>query len=235
MQKKFNIDILSFKKISKIENAWTTEDYKALLVLMELEDELDSISDNDLREMCMMSLSDFDSDEAARYVLTHVVHGKLPSGKIDQIAHDAVEDKLWEEYADLSLHKVFFNAYGLLREAFNGIFPLPTGVKFLVKITAKQADYFEVFKPTVEPALVRLLSCGMDENAILNRLYGEKIEGDSFPEAKNILWDIKEISKSKTEAIYEIISSELWFGELEDVDSFEALTHADSIDEEDLI
>jgi hypothetical protein len=233
MKKKFNIDILSFKKISNIENTWTSNDYKALLVLMEFEDGLESISDNDLREMCMMSLSDFAADEAAKYVLTHVLNGTLLEGKIDQIAHDLAENKLWEEYADLSLHQRFFDAYGLLREAFNGTFALPTGVKFQVKISSKQADYFEFFKPTVEPSLVRLLSAGMDENTILNRLYGEKIESDSFPEAKNILWEIKEISKSKTEATYEIISSELWFGELEDVDSFEALTHADSIDEED--
>ncbi len=233
MQKKFTVDILSFKKISKIENTWTSNDYRALLVLMELEDGLETMSDNDLREMCMMSLSDFSAEEAAKYVLIHVLNGKLPEGKIDQIANDLAENKLWEEYADLSLHKLFFDAYGLLREAFNGIFALPTGVEFQVKISSKEADSFEVFKPTVEPALVRLLSCGMDENAILNRLYDEKIEGDSFPEANNILWEIKEISKSNTDATYEIISSELWFGELEDVDSFEALTHADSIDEED--
>ncbi len=233
MKKKFNVSILSFQKIAKIEGAWKANDYKALLVLMGLEDELESMSESDLREMCMMSLNDFPADEAAKYVLTHSIHGELPDGKIDQMSHDMVENKLWEEFADPSFHEMFFNAYGLLREAFNGTFTAPTGVTFQVKVKAQHTDDLELFKPTIEPALTRLLAGGIDEKAILNRLYDEKIQGDYFPEAENILWQVKEISTSDKEVTYEIISSELWFGDLEDVESFDAATHADAIKEDE--
>ncbi len=232
MKKKFHVDILSFQKISQIERAWSADDYKALLALMELNDGLDSMSDSDLKEMCKMSLNDFDADEAAKYVLTHLINGELPDGKIDQIAHDMVEEKLWEEYADPYYHKIFFDAYGLLREAFNGTFSAPTGVRFQAKVSAQQTDDFEVFTPTIEPALARLLAAGMDKNVILNRLYNEKLQGDIFPEAENILWQVKEISTSDKEATYEIISSKLWFGDLEQVESFDASTHGDAIQED---
>ncbi len=233
MKKKFNVAILSFEKISQTEGAWSADDYKSLLALMEFEDDLESLSDSDLKEICMMSLNDFDAQTAAKYVLTHLLDDELPDGKIDQTAHDMVEDKLWEEFADPSFHKRFFDAYGLLREAFNGTFAAPTGVTFQATISAQQQDDFDLFKPTIEPALTRLLSAGIAENAILNRLYAEKINGDHFPEAVNILWQVKEISKSAKEATYEITSSELWFGDLEDVESFDAVTHADTIKEED--
>lgn len=233
MEKKFNVTILSFEKISQTEGAWGVDDYKELLALMDFEDELDSISDSDLKEMCMMSLNDFEAETAAKYVLTHLLDDDLPDGKIDQTAHDMVENKLWEEFADASFHKRFFDAYGLLREAFNGTFAAPTGVRFQARVAARQKDDLDLFEPTIAPALTRLLSAGIAENAILNRLYTEKINGDHFPEAENILWQVKEISRSDKEATYEITSSELWFGDLEDVESFDALTHADRIKEEE--
>jgi len=70
---------------------------------------------------------------------------------------------------------------------------------------------------------------GMQENVILNRLYEEKIKGDEFSEAENILWQVKELSKSNTEIIYEIISSEFWLENLEDKKSYEAQTHAEHV------
>ena len=233
MEKKFNVSIVSFEKIARTEGAWNAEDYKTLLALMDFDDNFESMSESDLKEMCLMSLHDFAADEAAKFVLTHLLNDELPDGKIDQTAHDMVENKLWEEFADPSFHKRFFDAYGLLREAFNGTFAAPTGVRFQVSVRAQQKEDFDLFKPTTEPALTRLLSAGIAENGILNRLYAEKINGDHFPEAENILWQVKAISSSATETIYEITSSELWFGDLEDVDSFEAVTHADRIKKEE--
>ncbi len=233
MEKKFTVSILSFQKIGQIEGAWSADDYKALLTLMEFEDELESMSESDLRELCLMSLNDFDASEAAKFVLTHIIEGELPDGKIDQISHDMIENKLWEEYPDPSYHKRFFDAYGLLRKAFNGTFAAPTGVRFQARVNAQHANDLDVFKPDIEPALTRLLAAGIAENAILNRLYNEKIQGDDFPEAKNILWQVKEISTSDKEVTYEIISSELWFGDFEDVESFTGSTHADAIKEDE--
>ena len=143
-----------------------------------------------------------------------------------------VENKLWEEHADSAYHRSLFNAYGLLREAYNGIFKEPTGVKFSIKITAKTKDSFDIFDPSLHAVVVRLLSNGLGETAILNRLYEEQISGEKFSGAKNVLWILKEISTTEIERQYEITSSDLWFGELEEVMSFDAKAHAD-VEEED--
>lgn len=180
-----------------------------------------------------MSLNDFDAHESAKLLLTRIFKDEITEGKIDQISHQMLEKNLWEVHADPAYHMSLFNAYELLRKAYNGTFTEPTGVKFTVKITADQKDSFEIFDSSLHAVIVRLLANGLNENAILNRLFEEKISGDSFPDAKNILWILKELSRTDNERQYEITSSYLWFGELENVSSFEADAHADLEEDEE--
>jgi hypothetical protein len=235
MSYEFNVKISTFVKISGIENDWMADDYKALLSMMDIaEDELGGMSQSELKEMCLMSLNDFDHDESAKFLLRHIFKDEITEGKIDQLSHQMAEAKLWEEHANPAYHMSFFNAYGLLRKAYNGIFKEPTGVKFTVKITTNDKDSFEIFDRSLHAVIVRLLSNGLDETAILNRLYEEQISGESFPDAKNILWRLKEISVKEKERQYEITSSDFWFGELEEGMSFEAKAHADEEERDEI-
>ena len=234
MEKKFNVEIVSFKKIDKIENAWSSDDYRALLLMMGMDEEdVASIQPHELKEMCLMSLNDLEHHEAAKFLLTYIFQDAITEGKIDQICHGMAEDKLWEEFSDPAYHKRLFDAYSLLREAYNGIFSHPTGVQFHIKIRSKSKEAFALFDDSLYPALVRLLASGMDENTTLSRLYDEQLCGKQFTEAESIVWVLQETSRSDFEREYEIVSSELWFGELADADSFEADTHADTGDEEE--
>lgn len=228
MNQEFNVEILSFLKISEMENAWQAADYKALLAMMDLgADELGGMNEAELQEMCLMSLNDFEAHESARFLLRHIYKEAITEGKIDQLSHQMIASNLWEEHADPAFHLSLFNAYGLLRKAYNGTFAEPTGVRFTVKITATKKDSFAIFESSLDAVLVRLASNGLKESAILNRLFEEQIRGESFPAAKNILWRLKEISATDQERRYEITSSYLWFGGLEDVTGFAANAHAD--------
>jgi hypothetical protein len=232
MSTTFNVEIQKFQKINKIENGWKSEDYLALLDSMGLGDEeFKSMSEVDLKEMCKMSLMDEEAGIAAGHVLTYLIKDSFTDGKIEQMSFDMIDDNLWEQFADLSYHERLFNAQGLLRESFNGTFSQPTGVKLTIKISNNNQDSFEVFDTSLKASLVRLIAAGMNEQAVLNRLYEDQIKSETFVEAENILWQVKEVSKSNTETVYEIISSEFWLGALEDVENFEAKTHADSQEE----
>ena len=228
MNKEFNVEILSFLQISEIKNAWMADDYKALLSMMDIaEKELGGMSESDLEEMCLMSLNDFEHHESAKFLLTYIFKDEITEGKIDQLSHQMIENKLWEEHADSAYHWSLFNAYGLLRKAYNGIFKEPTGVRFTIKITANTKELFDIFDSSLHAVMVRLLSNGLNESAVLNRLYEEQISGENFPDANNILWILKEISITEKERQYEITSSDLWFGELDEGMSFHAKAHAD--------
>ena len=228
MSNSFNVEIVEFRKINKIENGWKSEDYLALLDSMGLGDEeFKSMSEVDLKDMCKMSLVDEEPGIAAGHVLSYLIKDSFTEGKIEQMSFDMLDDNLWEQFADLSYHERLFNAQGLLREAFNGTFSQPTGVKLTIKISNDNKNDFTVFDTSLKASVVRLLAAGMNEQAVLNRLYEDQINSETFSEAENILWQIKEVSKSKNEIVYEIISAEFWLGALEDVEKYKAKTHAD--------
>lgn len=232
MKKEFEIEITSFQKITEIEQAWVSNDYKALLAMIDIgEDELCGLSEPELKEMCLMSLNDLEPHESAKHLLTYIFKNEITEGKIDQICYKMVENRLWEEHSDPAFHMSLFNAYGLLRQAYNGIFAEPTGVKFTIKVKASKEATFEIFDTSLHAVIVRLLSNGLNEAAILNRLFEEQIEGENFGNAQNILWILKELSHTDKERHYEITSSYFWFGELEALSRFEADTHADTNEE----
>jgi len=234
MNKEFNVEILSFLKISEIENAWAADDYKALLAMIDIgEDDLAGMGESELKEMCLMSLNDLEAHESAKLLLTRIFKDEITAGKIDQISHQMLEKNLWEVHADPAYHMTLFNAYELLRKAYNGTFTEPTGVKFTIKIRADKKESFDIFDASLHAVIVRLLANGLNENAILNRLFEEKISGDNFPDAQNILWILKEVSQTDNERQYEITSSYLWFGELENMSSFDADAHADAEEDEE--
>jgi len=234
MHTEFSVKLSSFTTISTIEDAWTDEAYKALLTMMGLEDGLENATHAELEEMCLMSLSDFEHNEAARFVLAYLFPDDFTEGKLDQLSHDMPEDRLWEEFSDNKYHYDFFKAYGLLRQAFNGIFAEPTGVQLTIELTAKKPESFDVFAESPKAPLVRLLAGVMGEGEIVNRLYTDQIEGDRFAEAEGILWNVEEVSQTDLQVQYAVTSSAFWFGALQDVDCFEGKTHADTVaDEED--
>ncbi|MDH3328067.1 MAG: hypothetical protein OEM01_02420 [Desulfobulbaceae bacterium] len=230
MGKKYNVEILDFKKISEIPGSWIDADYKELLIRMGIDD-ADEIPVGELKEMCLMSLADQDPDGAAVIVLDYLLGDKLSAGQIQNLAHEMKDEKKWEEYPDVHLHRQFFVAHQLLYEAFNRKFPRPTGLSIMFTVSAANKESFIIFKISPEASMIRLLVKGMPERVILNRLYDEKLEGRRFEEAKGIIWDLQMIRKDDLTRTYQMISSYLWFGELEDVESFEGSSYADMPDE----
>jgi hypothetical protein len=232
MTAQFNVQIGSFRKINKILNAWSNKDYLQLMAIMGLNDGLDDMEESELREMCMMSLNDLEATEAAKIVLTHLFT-ELAEGKIDQLSNDMIGDRMWEEYSDCLLHEGFFSAYALLREAFNGVFAEPTGVEFTVNVTATDADDLSIFDQSLHASMVRLLASGLSPDVLLHRLFEDQITGTQFPEATGILWQLESVTSEGLSRQFKMVSSDFWFGQLANIEMFEASAHADESDEEE--
>lgn len=226
MGKKYSVEILDFKKIYEIPGSWRETDYRELLMRMGIDDAGD-IPVEELKEMCLMSLADNEPPDAAVIVLDYLFGDKLSAGQIQNLAHEMEDEKKWEEHPDVHSHRQFFAAHQLLYEAFNRKFPRPTGLSIMFAVSAANKESFAIFKVYPEAAMVRLLVKGMPDRVILNRLYDEKLEGTRFEEAKGIIWDLQMIKKDDLTRTYQMISSDLWFSELEDVESFEGSSHAD--------
>ena len=227
MNKTFIVTRINFKTISALPEYWNETKYRDLLDLMEF-DNVAGLATAELKDMCLMSLTDNEPEEAAKLILTYVFKNKFNKGQIDNLSNEILEEKLWEEYADLSLHEEFFAVHQLLYDAFEGTFPHPEAVSFQIRIQETNKKGLTLFDENPEPTLVRLLVNGMADNNVIHRLFDEQLDGENFPEAKDILWQLKMVKNEAGELIVNVISSNYWFKDLKYVDQFEAETHPDA-------
>ena len=226
MNRTFIVTRNNFKTISELPGYWTEAKYLDLLELMDF-DNPTSLDKSEIKDMCLMSLTDNEPEDAAKIVLSYVFGDKLNKGQIDNLSNEIVEEKLWEEYADLSLHEEFFAVHQLLYDAFEGTFPHPEAVSFQVRIQESDKNGLSIFNQSPEAPLVRLLVSGLPNNNVIHRLFDDKIEGDTFSEAKDILWQLKLSKNDSVGLIADVISSHYWFKDLKYVDEFEGETHPD--------
>ncbi|WP_378179808.1 hypothetical protein [Aquimarina sp. SS2-1] len=228
MKTVFNIKLIKFKTIEELPNYWNIKKYGELLEIMEF-GEIKDISTEDLKEMCLLSITDYEPEEAAKMVLEYVFKEKLSKGQLDNLSHEMIDEKLWEEYADLSMHEEFFNVTQLLYKAFNGKFPHPEAVQFQVQISSKHVEDLKIFSTKNEAILIRLLCKGMPENTLIKRLFNKQIESREFEEAKDIIWQYREIEREKDSITFEIISSAYWFKDFKHAESFTAEINVDTV------
>ncbi len=223
----FQVRVLSFSNIMEIEGARMPDDYVQLLDAMEYGDQ-SGMSDDERREMCVMSLQDLEPAEAAYVVLKHDLGGDLRDGQLRNIAGEAQEEKLWEEYSNSSFHERLFTVGSLLYQAFPKAFPKPDAVRVKLEVTATNAPAKKLLTaPPGESFVVRLLADGMDDHAVLHRLYGDQLRGQSFPEAAEVVWIVRTEAVSDDVMGIEVISSGYWLDALQGTKTYESSAYAD--------
>ena len=217
----FSIKITNIKSVEKIPGYWKNKDYINLLELFDFPDAA-SVSENELFEMLAMAISDFEPPEAAEIVLTYKLKDHLSENQIKNISFEMLEDKVWEEYADISLHYPLFNCNQLLYEAYNGKFP-----KAIASVIDFELTLDGDLKVSKEIAL-RTLSDLLSDKSLLKRLFREKLDsGDAFTDAESIIWELH----SKGENTYQLISSDYWLNKEDfDTDEFSGTLRDDEID-----
>lgn len=229
MKPVFRVQLLGFSNILEIEGTRTSKDFAALLDAMEFGD-IAGMSDDEIRDMCIMSLQDLEPEDAAYLVLKHDMGNVLRDGQMRNIATEMLDEKLWEEHADSSLHERMFNAGSLLYAAFPRSFPEPDAVRILLEVTAGNAAARELLTETPDESfLVRLLADGMDDHAVLHRLYGDQLKGHSFPNAAEVVWIVRTDTVDENVMRIEVISSGYWLDALDGVEAYDSTAYADEI------
>ena len=227
----FAVERLSFDTLTELPNAWQPQDYKALLSKTGY-DNPDELAPDELKAMCLMALADLEPTEAAQLVLEHLFEDQLTAGQIENLAHQMLTEKLWEENPELEQHEGFFKATQLLYTAYNGKFPRAEAVQFQVKLTTEDPDGLALFDAEPEAPLLRLLAQGMPDNTLLKRLFHEQLDGTSFPEASAIVWQLRPVMRAGQSAVFEIVSSAYWLDDFKYADSYQATTQADTVSEQ---
>jgi hypothetical protein len=218
---RFSLDPGKFQQLGKLPGAWGTKQFSDLLALMEYQ-ESEELAQDELQELCYMALADLGEDEAAILVLTYLLTGRLNKGQIENLAQEILVEKLWEDFADLSLHETLFNAHQLLYDAFNGKFPKPEALRFEVVVSALNPRDLQYFSGPSEPSLIRLLVQGMPSTTKIARLYEDELSGGPFDDAHHILWQLQMREIHELSVIFEAFTSPYWFGDLKQSGSFSA-------------
>lgn len=224
----FSVHIKKYQSITVIPDAWTSVDYKAILRRLEVGD-ISEIPNNELREMCQMAITDFEPDEAAKEVLMYLLDQDLNEGQIDNLAHEMVEEPMWEEFADMRCHEAIFNANELLYTAYNGKFPRPAAVNLTISVTPTKQEGKEWLDEPTEAFIMRLLAGGMDDHSTLVRLFGEQIAKGTLPEAANIIWKCHPKGKEGAAYIFEIIGSTYWLAAIKGVGTYQTAAYPDTV------
>ncbi|QBA64151.1 hypothetical protein [Muriicola soli] len=225
----YSVEILQLKAVQEIPGAWTTHHFRELLKHLEYEG-VEEIAENELKEMACMALSDFEKEEAVEKVLEFRLGDKLKSGQRKNLGNEMQEDPLWVEYSDIALHEELFHVGCILFWSFPRNFPAPDIAKVVLKITpANPESKSDLSRPTAA-LLCRILNDGMDENTIMNRLFDESLEGNAFPEAEHIIWQMEASgydpeSGTVTVTLY---TSWNWVEDLKGVQKFESSAYPDA-------
>ena len=227
MKNIFNVSVLKFSNLLEIKGTWGPDDYRVLLEALEYDDYAE-LNDEELQEVCLMAMQDLEPEAAAHLVLKYKMGHLLKEGQIKNLSVEMMDEKLWEEYADQSLHEQFFNVGSLLYQAFPSTFPKPDAVSLLLEVTAENDSAKKLLAGSVDESfLVRLIADGMDDKTVLHRMFEDQIVGKSFPEAANIIWILNSEEKAQDKKHIEIISSGYWFDPLSQMNGFESSAYSD--------
>ena len=211
--------ITSKETLAEIPGTWQPADYRAILSAAGFAD-ADALSDPEAREMTLMALADLDPAEAASVLLNYRLGEELNEGQIDQISHDMQNDKIFEEYPEIGLHRHLFDANQLLRRAYNGKFP--NGEAVLVQATVSFPDASTAPTELTAGLVLRALGPALSDRSLIKRLYAGELTADTpFEAAENIAWELT-ATPTDTPATFAVrlVSSEYWLHDLADSGEF---------------
>jgi len=198
----YSIKINNIDSVNEVMTYWSDDDLMELLTRFSYAD-VEQIKQEDLGSYLLMAITDFEPPEAAAILLTYKLSEYLTEGQINQISHEMLEDKVCEEYPDISLHAALFHINQLLFKAYNGKFPNAKASIIEFSLTTQEADAL----PATKALVLKALAYGLSDSNIIKRLFEEQLNGThEFAEAENIIWDLDTLDNVQ----FRLLISEYW-------------------------
>jgi hypothetical protein len=228
MKNKYFVELLEMKEIHELPDGWAAIDLVGLLNHLDF-DGAASIAPEELKEMTNMALSDFDLAEAIEKVLEFRFGDRLNKSKQQNLIDELREDKIWEEYADMTYHKALFSVCRLFYWAFPKKFSKPDMVKIKWKITSQNNVSDSNIKELTPSFIARLLNDEMDDHNLIYRLFDEQSASNKFTASAHIIWKVAEegfIAEDKTNTLT-VYTPWNWVDELKGVKNYESTAFSD--------
>jgi len=218
---KYKIEVDGLEDLSELEGSWQAADYVAILEELGVEGAVD-INPVELREMCLMSLQDLEPPESAELLLKYKLGTELTDGQIRNYGIESQHERLWEQSADLEHHHKMFEIASLLNAVNEMDFPTPDALRVSFIVSCDNAEMLDLFEDSMDRGLlVCMLSAGLDQSAILNRMFGEEIAAGKIPQADSIIWMVHVDTPDTSTRRLQITSSAYWLDAIRETEEFE--------------
>jgi hypothetical protein len=218
----FQVTILSISEIHTLKGAWDNDALRLLLKLAEV-DGLGDIADDDLLEMSLMVLQDLGNQKAGELVLETVFGDSMRPGVRQNLVDDLQDAEPWNDFAEISQQRGIFVAVCLLHKAFPTRYGTPDALKIRVRFEpVKSAGAAALTAPRAD-WLIRMLARGMDEYAMVHRLYGAELKAGEFKDAPGLIWEcepVEDPAGTTTSRTFDITGSSQLFNTLAARQSF---------------
>ncbi len=188
MSNTYHISILSLDEIHSLAGAWGNDALRKVLELADADD-IGEIADGDLEEICLMSLQDIGNQRAGEIVLEAVFAESMRPGVRQNLVDDLQEDQPWNDFAQISQQRGIFVAVCLLHKAFPTRYGTPDATRLTLRFETEKNAGFTSIDALQPAALLRLLACGLSDDNIVHRLYGDELRNGEFSEAAGLVWD----------------------------------------------
>ena len=215
-------EVIACEVVHELPGDWDAAALQRLLADREVEAE--GATGADLLDLVLMALGDLEPHAAGVAVL-HAVFGEdMPAGVRANLASDLDGDRPWENFADVSRQAGIFSAVVLLQKAFPRLYGKPDATRAKVAFQAPTAAEAELLASAPAATILRALGPGVGPRSILNRLYGESLLAEEFPEAEHILWrgSLRIDDADPRRVVAEVHGAESFFGTLRDAASWQA-------------
>lgn len=206
------IIVNKIKPLDTINGYWTNEDYLNLLEILDITD-AELLDPTEYWDFLSMAINDVEPNKVAAILLDYKLGNILNNGQIQNIAHEMLEDKIAEEYPDISLHYDLYNINQLLYKAYNGKFPKTLATQIDLEFIRTGDSSIEVSKEMILRSIEPLLS---DRNPIKRLFEAQFKDENTFKEANYILWELHNLGHHQ----YRIITSDYWINR-EDIIDYE--------------
>ena len=218
---KYRVGVDEFEELAELEQSWMPADYVSILASLDIAD-AENIDATELKDMTLFALQDLNPPDAAAVLLKYKVGTKLSAGQIRNYSIESQHERLWEQSADLSLHQDMFAVASMLNSVNAMAFPVPDALRVTFTVQCDDVSKLAIFNSDMDRAiLLRMISAGMNESAILNRLFGDQIATGKVADADSIVWQIAIEQSDPATLKIRITSSAYWLRALRETESFE--------------
>lgn len=224
MPSSYQVTILSINEIHTLTGSWGNDSLRALLELAEVDD-LGEIAEADLLEISLMVLQDLGNQKAGELVLEAVFGDSMRPGVRQNLVDDLQDSEPWNDFAEISQQRGIFIAVCLLHKAFPNRYGTPDALKVRARFQPLAKSGTMTLETPRADWLIRMLACGMDENAIVHRLYGSELKTGEFKDAPGLIWEcepVEDPAGTETSRTFDITASSQLFNTLTARQSFTA-------------